>query len=325
MRKIGIIGYGAIGQKRESAIKNIGKLVAISDINENVKNYCFNSKITFFKDYNELINQKSIDIIFVCTSHKYLGKIVLDCIKKNKHVLVEKPGAIKSKDLLEIIKILSNSKIKVRVGFNHRYHRAILKAKELVDSGKLGKLLYIRGRYGHGGRLGYEKEWRFDKSLSGGGELIDQGPHLIDLARWFFSNELFLIKGITKNYFWNINVDDNAFFMLETKKKQLSMFHVSCTEWKNIFSFEIYGNKGKIEIEGLGKSYGIEKTKFYKMSNKMGPPETFIWEYPMEDNSWETEIREFVKDIEENRKVSPSIEDAYNTLRIIEKIYKENE
>jgi predicted dehydrogenase len=136
--------------------------------------------------------------------------------------------------------------------------------------------MFIRARYGHGGRVGYDKEWRANPKLSGGGELIDQGIHLIDLAGWFLG-EFKKIDGHAETYFWKMPVDDNAFLSLRTAKNQTAWLHVSCTEWKNLFSFEIYGRHAKLHIEGLGGSYGVEKLFHYQMKPEMGIPDTKVY------------------------------------------------
>jgi predicted dehydrogenase len=209
------------------------------------------------------------------------------------------------------------------VGFNHRYHPALLKARELIDAGELGELMFVRGRYGHGGRKGYNREWRANPLLSGGGELIDQGVHMIDLSRWFLG-DFTEIQGFAHTYFWDMPVDDNGFMLLKTAKKQTAFLHVSCTEWKNLFSLEIYGREAKLHLEGLGGSYGIEKLSFYKMLPEMGPPETTIWEYPRGDNSWALEFAEFLEDIRLNRTPSANLADARAALVAVEKIYKDS-
>ena len=155
------------------------------------------------------------------------------------------------------------------------------------------------------------------------GELIDQGPHLIDLSRWFLG-EFTEVNGSAHTYFWDMPVDDNAFMILKTSKKQTAFLHASCTEWKNIFSMEIYGKNAKLEISGLGGSYGVERLTYYKMLPEMGPPETITWEYPMVDDSWEKEISEFYEDIRLDRQPSAGLNDAYETLKVIEKIYEDS-
>jgi len=210
----------------------------------------------------------------------------------------------------------------VRVGFNHRYHRAFRQAREIFESGVIGEMMYVRGRYGHGGRVGYDREWRMNPELSGGGELIDQGMHLIDLARWFLG-DFEKVQGQTGAFFWKTPVEDNGFLLLSTGKGQVAFLHASWTEWKNMFSFEIYGRMGKLEITGLGGSYGVERLVFYQMTPEMGPPVTRSWEYPTADDSWEAEFADFVRDIETGRPPSPGLADAQAALRVVERVYQE--
>jgi predicted dehydrogenase len=143
------------------------------------------------------------------------------------------------------------------------------------------------------------------------------------LSRWFLG-DFQDVSGFAHTYYWDMPVDDNGFMLLKTADKKVAFLHASCTEWKNLFSMEIYGKKGKLDISGLGGSYGLEKITFYKMLPKMGPPETTSWEYPMSDNSWEEEMKEFYQDIILNRKSSASLMDAYEALRVVQKIYKES-
>jgi predicted dehydrogenase len=321
---IGIIGCGLIGKKRAASLGRGGKLLACADEKLTRANDMagqFGGRA--FSNWHEVISMPEIDIIIVSTLHDSLAQITLAAITSGKHVFVEKPGARFSEELRPVIDAAENFKRKVRVGFNHRYHRAVQKAKKIIDSGGLGDLMFIRARYGHGARLGYEKEWRANPALSGGGELIDQGPHLIDLSRWFLG-DFSSVEGFAHTYYWDMPVDDNSFMLLKTPINQIAFLHVSCTEWKNLFSMEIYGTDGKLDISGLGGSYGLEKLTFYKMLPEMGPPETVCWEYPTADNSWEKELSEFYDDIILDRKPNPGLEDAYQALCIITKIYKDS-
>ena len=261
-------------------------------------------------------------MVVISTLHDSLAAITLAAIEAGKHVLVEKPAARSAKELEPVLAAVGKKRsVKVHVGFNHRYHRSLRKAKEIFDSGALGELMFIRARYGHGGRIGYNKEWRSNPHLSGGGELIDQGPHLIDLSRWFLG-DFSEVQGFAQTYYWDMPVDDNGFMLLKTEKKQTAFLHVSCTEWKNLFSMEIYGRNGKLDLSGLGGSYGVEKLTWYKMLPEMGPPETTSWEYPMSDDSWAVEMAEFYEDIRLNRAPAAGLDDAYAALTIIENIYK---
>ena len=319
---VGVIGCGLIGKKRAESLGTSGKLVACADIDiEKAKALSKDSKALYFSDWKELLKLQEVDIVVIATLHDSLTDIALEAVKANKNVLVEKPAARTAMELEPILEFVKSKKVKVRVGFNHRYHPALLQAKEIFDSGELGELMFIRGRYGHGGRVGYEKEWRANPKLSGGGELIDQGPHLIDLSRWFLGN-FSKVEGTVKNYFWDMPVEDNGFMMLQTSDDKIAFLQVSCTEWKNLFSMEIYGKDGKLDISGLGGSYGTEKLTYYKMLPEMGPPEEYFWEYPQTDNSWRLEMQQFYDDISLDREPSPGLNDASEVLKIIDKIYR---
>ena len=321
---IGIVGCGLIGKKRAACLGRGGRLVACADLQlSRAEEIAAQFGGRAVSSWRELIKISEIDIVIISTLHDSLSEIALAAINAGKHVFVEKPAARSPAELAPVIEASEKFGRKVRVGFNHRYHRAIQKAKHIVDLGELGDLMFIRARYGHGARLGYEKEWRGNPELSGGGELIDQGPHLIDLSRWFLG-DFSEVTGFAHTYYWNMPVDDNGFMLLKTPSQKVAFLHVSCTEWKNLFSMEIYGVKGKSDISGLGGSYGLEKLTFYRMLPEMGPPETIAWEYPMSDNSWEKELSAFYEDISLDRKPNPSLEDALQVLNIINKIYKDS-
>jgi predicted dehydrogenase len=319
---VAIIGCGLIGQKRAKTLTEAKLVVCVDQIIERAENLARqHAGCVAATDWHEAVNRAEVNIVIICTLHASLAEIALAAVKAGKHVLIEKPGARKASELAEVMAAAKDSGSLVRVGFNHRYHRAFRKARELVDEGALGELMFVRARYGHGGRVGYDKEWRAQPELSGGGELIDQGVHLIDLARWFLG-DFSEVHGHAHTYYWDMPVDDNGFLMLKTAKKQMAFLHASCTEWKNLFSFELYGRDGKIDINGLGGSYGVERISFYKMSAKMGPPETFIWEYPMADDSWDVELAEFLDDVRQKRTPSPGINDAHEALKIVEEVYR---
>jgi predicted dehydrogenase len=323
MINIGIIGCGLIGQKRAKALGQSGRLVACADTNLNrALSLSDTYQAHSFDNYHDLLALPGLQAVVVATLHDSLAEITLAAIHAGKHVLVEKPAARFPQELEPVMVAADQMGVKVRVGFNHRYHRAIRKAKQLIDDGALGDLMFLRARYGHGGRVGYDKEWRSRPELSGGGELIDQGPHLIDLSRWFLSQEFVEVQGFAHTYYWDMPVDDNGFMLLKTANHQTAFLHVSCTEWKNLFSMEIYGRDGKLEISGLGGSYGVERLTWYKMLPEMGPPETTTWEYPMADNSWAVELTEFYDDILLNRSVDAGLQDAYESLKVIQYIYR---
>ncbi|MEI6218710.1 MAG: Gfo/Idh/MocA family oxidoreductase [bacterium] len=321
---VGIIGCGFIGQKRAKSLAS-AKLVACADIAlERARSVAATSPgAVALTRWEDVVCRKDVDVIVASTTNHMLAKITLSALKCGKHVLVEKPAARSARELDAVIRASKKAGRLVRVGFNHRYHPALRKAMEITTSGTLGKLMFVRSRYGHGGRLGYEKEWRANPELSGGGELMDQGVHLIDLARWF-RGDFKDVSGFANTYYWQMPVDDNAFLLLKTAQQQAAFLHVSCTEWKNLFSMEIYGRDGKLDINGLGGSYGIERITHYRMLPQMGPPETTTWEYPAVDNSWDLEFSEFIEDIRLNRQPAAGLPDAHAALVVVEQVYAQS-
>lgn len=321
---VAIIGCGLIGQKRARLLSNC-RLAACVDVSlVHAEALAGQSQgCQPLNHWQSVMDRSDVDMVIVATPHESLAEIALAAIETGKHVLVEKPAARHPEELIPVMEAARQSGSLVRVGFNHRYHRAMRQAREIVLSGELGELMFMRARYGHGGRIGYDQEWRARPEISGGGELIDQGVHLIDLARWFLG-DFAEVQGFAHTYFWNMPVDDNAFLMLKTAKQQMAFLHASCSEWKNLFSLEIYGRDGKLQMDGLGGSYGVERLAYYKMLPQMGPPETTIWEYPMADDSWEVELNEFLEDIELGRQPEAGLRDAYEALVIVDKIYKES-
>ena len=322
--RVGIVGCGLIGQKRSKALAG-AQLIATADIDRARAESLANSVdgAVAVDSWDELVKRDDIDIVIVATTHGALAEITHAAVEQGKHVLVEKPAARNMDELAPVVKAVDEKGVLVRVGFNHRYHPAFIKARELVAQPEFGELMFIRGRYGHGGRIGYEKEWRADPELSGGGELLDQGMHLIDLSRMFLG-DLPDVSGFATTMFWDMQVDDNAFMTLRTEKNQVAHLHVTWTEWKNMFSFEIYGRDAKLHAEGLGGSYGPERLYHYQMLPQMGPPETVIYEYPPGDKSWAVEFAEFLEDIEQNRRPAASIHDAYAALKIVREVYSQS-
>lgn len=267
------------------------------------------------------LSDPAVDACIISTLNGALAPLALAAVRAGKHVLVEKPGALNSIQLRAVQAAAAQTGVKVRLGYNHRFHPALRKARELFESGVLGPMMFLRGRYGHGGRKGYECEWRADPSLSGGGELIDQGVHLIDLAGWFLG-DFPTVTGHADTCFWNMPVDDNAFLSLRTASGQTAWLHVSCTEWKNMFSLELYGRDAKVSVDGLGGSYGPERCTYYRMLPQMGPPEITAWDYPGGDDSWALELAAFAEDISLGRAPSPGLTEAIRTLEIVEAIYR---
>jgi predicted dehydrogenase len=321
---LAIVGCGLVGAKRAENLAGARLVQCIdSDVSRASRIASVDQGCAYGTDWHDVLQRSDVDAVVIATPHDMLAEIMRAVISAGMHVLVEKPAARHAEELIGLPQLAAKHKVRVRVGFNHRYHPAFQQARRLVDSGVLGPLLFLRARYGHGGRPGYEREWRAQPRRSGGGELIDQGVHLIDLARWFLG-EFVEMSGFAHTYFWDMPVEDNGFMLLKTSTQQAAFMHASCTEWKNMFSWELYGRDGKLQVDGLGGSYGTEKLTWYKMLPGMGPPETTIWEYPGADGSWAAEMREFIEDIRDEREPAPGLHDAIAALAVIAKIYTDS-
>ncbi len=323
MVRLAIIGCGAIGQKRARAISAADQLVAVADVNAQRAQQLAAAYpgCAVEPTWQDCVQRRDVDAVVVSTVNSALARVSLAAILAGKHVLLEKPAARNPDELLPLFEGAEAAGVVVQVGFNHRFHPALRKARELIDTDAIGTLLFIRGRYGHGGRCGYDREWRADPIVAGGGELLDQGVHLIDLSRWFLG-EFPLVTGHVATSFWPMSVEDNGFLSLRTAAGQTAWLHASCTEWKNLFSFEIYGRTGKLHIEGLGGSYGVERLAYYRMLPQMGPPATTIWEYPGEDLSWQEQWRDFTQCIETGRAPCGGLADALAALEVVHEVYR---
>lgn len=321
---VAIIGCGLIGQNRAKALAD-ATLVSCADLTQ-ARAAALASRFSgavATDDWRAAIDRPDVHIVVVATTNDALAPVTAFAVEAGKHVIVEKPAARTVQEIDQVIEAAGRRHRQVRVGFNHRYHPALIKAHELFRAGELGEMMFVRGRYGHGARVGYDTEWRADPALSGGGELIDQGVHLIDLSRWFLG-DFSVVSGYAHTYFWQMPVDDNAFMLLRTPDDRAAFLHVSCTEWKNLFSLEIYGRDAKLQIDGLGGSYGMERLAFYKMRPEMGPPDTTVWEYPRGHQSWALEFSEFLEDIRLERTPAASLADARAALVVVEEIHRQS-
>jgi predicted dehydrogenase len=319
--KAALIGCGLIGRKRVEAFSENIALAGVLDLDLDLaRKFGTEFSAPSFESEDQIFSDSSIEAVFISTRHSSLAQLSEKALRSGKNVFVEKPGALNYSELVQVVKLAEKMGLRVHVGYNHRFHPAIQKAFEIFNSGLIGSPMFIRGRYGHGGRLGYEKEWRANPKLSGGGELIDQGTHLLDLSIGFLG-ELHLEYGATPTYYWGMPVEDNAFISVSNSNSNIAFLQASCTEWKNTFSFEVYCQKGKLDISGLGRSYGLETLTLHEMLPEMGPPKSTTWTFPGEDLSWKIEVDEFVDDLRTNTGKSNNTKEALTVLRIIQDVY----
>jgi predicted dehydrogenase len=265
------------------------------------------------------------DAVIVATSHDALAEVARTALTGGAHVLVEKPGARTVDELAAVAEQARSSSRLLHVGFNHRFHPGVARAVEEALSDAHGEIMFVRGRYGHGGRLGYEREWRVRPDVSGGGELMDQGMHMLDLSHWLLG-PLPLHSALLRTNFWDVAVEDNAVLVLgepSDSRGPWSTFHVSWSEWKNDFALEIYCRRAKLQVTGLWGSYGPQALRIYRMGPELGPPDLEVLEYGQEDRSWPAEWKHFRAAVLDEASGQPDqLESARYALATIDQAYR---
>ena len=251
--------------------------------------------------WQELVQRDDLDIIVVSTPPDVHAEQSIAAMRAGKHVLCEKPLAKTLDEAREMVAVAAETGVTLKCGFNHRHHPAVWKAHELLASGALGTPLFGRCRYGICGRPGYEKEWRADPVRAAGGQYIEQGSHAIDLFRWFMGEVEDVAAMTTLQYFTTQTLDEAGMSIFRMKSGATASLHTTLTQWRNVFSFEIFGTDGYIEVDGLGGSYGLEKLTFGKREFD-GPFATEVTEFRGGDISWREEWREFIASLDEGRR-----------------------
>ncbi len=294
--RVAIVGCGLIGAKRADAITAAGdELLACHDIEEAAtRSLSGRHGCRSCATFEELLDGEP-QVVVIATTHDRLADLAERAMVAGAHVLVEKPAAILSAQIDRLLECQRATGRLVKVGFNHRFHPGLARVAEEIESGRHGELMHLRARYGHGGRPGYDREWRANPTLSGGGELIDQGMHLLDLCYWL-AGPLPLHSALLRTEFWDAPVEDNAALILgepQARSAPWAMLHVSWTEWKNLFSLEVFCRTAKLQVDGLTRSYGRQRLLIYRMRPELGPPDVEEHSYPDEDDSWIAEWRHF--------------------------------
>lgn len=321
MHKVAIIGLGKMGKIRKDIIDSIPKCSVkwVCDIAPMKGNF------KFTKDPEVIFKDHDVDIVFVCTPN-YLNKdFVVRGLDSKKHVFCEKPAGISVSQIQEIIDAEKrNPECRLAIGFNHRRHQSILQAKKVVDSGKLGKILWMRGRYGKSVDKNFFNSWRAQRAYAGGGILIDQGIHMLDLFL-MFCGDFEEVKAFCSDLYWHLDIEDNAFAIFRNSKGQVASLHSTMTQWRHLFSFEIFLEQGYITINGLitpSQTYGKEEMSIAE--DRSLPPQA-VWAKEREirfsgDKSFEEEVKAFIQSIDNNTPRGDS-QDALKVMRLIEKIY----
>jgi predicted dehydrogenase len=323
--RVAIVGCGLIGAKRAQALGELDEIVGCHDVSAPAREAFSAAHGTPAFETLPALLETGPDVVIVAVTHDALAATAELALEAGASVLVEKPAGIGVAQIDRLTAAEARSGRRVKVGFNHRFHPALARAAAEVHGGEHGALMFLRGRYGHGGRIGYDREWRAQPARAGGGELVDQGMHLLDLAHWL-AGTLPLHSALLRTQFWDTEVEDNAALILgasDSRDAPWAMLHVSWTEWKNLFSLEVYCRTAKLAVDGLGGSYGAETLRIYRMAPELGPPALEEIVYPPEDGSWRAEWEHFAAavaagdgrpllgDLGDARYAWERIEDAY--------------
>jgi len=329
--KTAIIGMGKMGRIRKAVLDAHPHfdVIAVCDMDQLIQNEF--PGLRFFSSWEELIETVELDAVVVCTYNNVAPEIVCAALRKNIHVLCEKPPGRRVSDVEHVIDAEKKANDPVlKYGFNHRFHYSVMEAKAIIDSGRFGNVLCARGTYGKAGGLGFEKNWRLDKELAGGGILLDQGIHMLDLMLYLVG-DFIEVKSFVENLYWRAPLEDNAFIIMKTSDGRVAMVHSSATQWKHKFALDVFMENGYLSINGIltsTRSYGDEYITFAK---KQFENETFAFGRPREENiyfdrddSWRFEIEEFY-DCIVGKKERPmgNSDDALKVMRLVESIYKE--
>lgn len=330
MIRIGIAGFGKMGQIRAEEIykNNNTKLVAVFDVNQPEN---LDDRICICKTYDELLENK-LDAVFICAFNDVNAEYTKKALQKGLHVFCEKPPARNTQELQTVLEEEARTGLVLKYGFNHRLHYSVIEAKRIIDSGAMGKLLWLRGVYGKAGSIDYHKNWRNYRQISGGGILIDQGIHMLDLMMYFSGQQFTHIQSIITNAYWDIESEDNAFVNMQTNSGLIATMHSSATQWKHKFLLEMCFEEGFINLDGIlsnSRSYAPEtmvvgRREFEDITFAMGKPkENITWfEY---DDSWKLELEDFIDAICNKTKVKQGTsQDAYNALKLVEDIYEKS-
>jgi predicted dehydrogenase len=322
--RIGIIGAGLQGRRRAPVVRESPntELAVISAAQlESARHLADLMGCEAAEGWEAVVDRSDLDAVIVCTPPHLHAEISIAAMKMGMHVLCEKPLTRTLEEAHEMLRSAQETGVTLKCGFNHRHHPGIQQARQWFDSGAIGEPMSIRCRYGIGGRPGYEKEWRADPQIVVGGQLMEQGIHAVDLSRWFLGDftEVF---AFTANHFWKMEpLEDDAYALYRTARGAVASIHSSLTQWKNLFSFEVYGRDGYTAVEGLGGGYGPERAILARR-DFTAPFAEEIVEFRGEDRSWREEWKEFVAAIKEGREPLGSGQDGLIALQLVLAAYE---
>jgi predicted dehydrogenase len=325
--RVGIAGYGVVGKRRKNCVdlNPHMKVVAVCDRMFEGEGE-FPDGVRYYQDYRRLLTEK-LDVLIVCVTNEIAPEVTIAGLENGLHVFCEKPPGRSVEDIVRVIRHeRTNPKLKLMYGFNHRYHDSVQDALQLIRSGQLGKIINMRGVYGKSKLITFNQPaWRSSREIAGGGVLLDQGIHMVDLMR-LFAGEFTEVHSYISNSHWGFDVEDNAYALMRTDSGIVGMLNSSATQWRHRFHLDINLERGSIILGGIlsgSKSYGAETMSVVAADpdKDNGDPKEQLTRYNR-DPSWDEEITSFAKCILSDLPIqSGSSEDALKTMQLVFKIY----
>lgn len=323
--RLGIVGFGLIGRRRAQIAAEDGRaaLVGVADPTPTAREIAAKQfQVPVFADAEELLNREPLDLLVVATPNSLAVPIAISALRRGLHVLIEKPPGTDAAQCRRLASAAARSGRLLKVGFNHRYHPALARLLTGVRQGEIGEVINLRAQYGHGGRPGYENEWRGRPQLSGGGELLDQGVHLLDLVHGLMGMPE-TVFAMLQTAVWPVHpLEDNGFALLRYPNGAVGSLHSSWTQWKNHFSLEVFGTRGALIAEGLGGSYGPERWILHRRRPEGGAPDTHEETFSGPDESWRIEWEEFLSGILHNMPYQGTPSDGLGVMTMLQALYR---
>lgn len=329
--KVGIAGYGVVGKRRRHFIDLNPHLKTVALCDRDLKNTNKDAdvarNVNHYSNYQALLQNEKLDVLFVCLTNDIAAEVTMAGLTHGLHVFCEKPPGRNLNDIAKVRTLKQQyPQLQLKYGFNHRYHDSVSDALAIIQNKSLGDIINLRAVYGKSKLITYgqARDWRTKRAIAGGGILLDQGIHMVDLLR-LFAGEFSEVHSFISNGYWQHDVEDNAYALMRTKDGKVAMLHSSATQWRHHFQLDISLQKGSIVLSGIlsgSKSYGSEKiTIAWASADEQGDPKEQTTRYN-EDHSWRNEIAEFAQTILGGGDIQHgTVDDAYRTMELVHRIY----
>jgi|MudIll2142460700_1097286.scaffolds.fasta_scaffold01290_3 predicted dehydrogenase len=321
MIKVGVIGVGSFGEKRASAVKTCknGDLLGVADADTSRAKAVSGKLGVRSYSVDELFEDKNIEVVVVCLPNKYHAPVTIQALKAGKHVLCEKPLSRNAEEARQMVRAAEEAGKLLKTGSNHRYFESVKKAYDIAKSGEIGDVISFNGRIGHNGER-LKNSWFWDKEVSGGGTLLDNGCHLLDIVRWFMG-DFAEASGLATNVYWkDCQVEDTATGVFLTKDGKMATINSSWRQLAGYFHFEVNGTHGYITVDGRFDTHGGDNLYWQSLKGR-GEIQSINYGH-VKPNSYGLELEEFFADIERGIEPKPSGRDGLEVIKMIEAIYK---